>query len=393
MHIGIDACCWSNKRGFGRFTRELLKALVRWDKQNEYLFFIDKDSASENVFPEEIDLIVTPTQVVPTQAASAKGRRSLRDLFAFSRQVLRHDLDVFFFPAVYSYFPILNRTKIIVTIHDLIADRHPDAVFPSKKLMYYWKLKQWMAVRQADLILTVSEHSKSHITQYFKIPDSKVKVILEAPSDIFTKLPRNTEMMPIIRRYSLSPDDRFLLYVGGISPHKNLGFLIEAFHRLISDLSFSDVKLVLVGDYKGDSFYSDYPAIKRLIHHPDLQGRIIMTGFVNDADLVYLYNAASLLVLPSLDEGFGLPVIEAMACGTPVIASDRGSLPEILGGAGRLFDPEQLDNLHEQLREVLGNPLLRYEMQEAGLVRQKEFSWDRAAEMTLNVFNELIDRE
>ena len=392
MRIGIDACCWSNRRGFGRFTRELLSALITIDQKNEYLFFVDKDTASSYKFPDKMNIVVAPTLVAPTQAASASGRRSLRDLWALSRSVMKHDLDLFFFPAVYSYFPILNRTKIIVTVHDLIADRHPDTVFPNKKLMLFWKLKQWMAVRQADLILTVSEYSKRHITQYLKIPDSRVKVIPEAPGDIFTKLSHNTEMMQVLHLYGLNPDDRFLLYVGGISPHKNLGFLVEAFYRLTSGLSFSDVKLVLVGDYKEDSFYSDYPALKRRIQHLNLQGRIILTGFVDDADLVYLYNAACLLVLPSLEEGFGLPVIEAMACGTPVIASDRGSLPEILGGAGRLFDPEQLDALHEQLKEVLGNPSIRDKMRESGLIRQKEFSWDRAAEMMLNVFSELIEK-
>jgi len=389
MRIGVDACCWSNRRGFGRFTRELLSALLAVDQNNEYLFFVDKDTAATEEFPEGVNLVVAQTQVSPIQAASASGRRSLGDLWALTRQVMKHEVDLFFFPAVYSYFPIVNRTKVVVTIHDMIADNHPDSVFPNQKLKLFWKAKQQLAVRQARMILTVSQFSKRQIVDFFKIPESRVQAISEGPNAVFGLRDRDEKLNHVLRHYRLDPGRRFLMYVGGISPHKNLGALIDAYHQVQMDSRFSDVKLVLVGDYKNDSFFSDYPRLVSQVEQLGLRENVILTGFVEDQELAYLYNAASLLVLPSLEEGFGLPIVEGMACGTPVVASDRGSLPEILGDAGRFFDPYRPETIATTLRDVLGDATLRQEMSRRGLARAKQFTWEQAAKKTLGIFNEL----
>ena len=392
MRIGVDGCCWANKRGYGRFTRELLTAFLAIDDKNNYWFFIDKETASTNKFPEGMKIIVASTLVSPLKAASASGRRSLRDVWNMSQMVMKHDLDLFFFPSVYSYFPIFNRTKIVLTIHDMIADRHPDEVFSKKKHMLFWKLKQYLAVKQAHLILTVSEFSKRQIITDCKVPQSRMCVISEAPSHVFTVLPKNGAMSQVLCRYQLDSAERFLLYVGGISPHKNLRTLIESFHSLLADPKFSDLKLILVGDYLNDPFYSDYPALKLQVSQLHLTRKVIFTGFVEDCDLAYLYNAASLLVFPSLEEGFGLPAIEAMACGTPVAASDAGSLPEILGQAGRFFDPHRSSDILNVMKLILSNNTLRKEMSRAGLIRAKQFSWDVAAKATLSLFDDLVKK-
>jgi len=205
MRIGVDVCTWNNRRGFGRFTRELLEAVLADDKKNEYLFFVDSESAESNEFPSNVKTIIAQTQVSPMEAASASGRRSVKDLWSMSREVLRHKIDLFFFPAVYSYFPIFNRTKIIVTVHDVIADHHPELVFPNSRLKTFWKLKQNMAIRQAHLILTVSEYSKREIIEYFKLPESKVRVISEAARSVFSQkhLPRQAAQTRLFQ-----PDDR-----------------------------------------------------------------------------------------------------------------------------------------------------------------------------------------
>jgi len=257
MRIGVDACCWSNRRGFGRFTRELLKALLSIDEKNEYWFFVDKDTASVNGFPEGARIVTAPTHESPTQAASAEGRRSLRDLWVMTREVRKHDLDIFFFPAVYSYYPILNRTKIVVTIHDMIPELHPDEVFPNKKLRLFWQMKQYLALRQAKLILTVSDNSKREIVRLCNIPESRVSVVSEGANSAFRVLSHDRERDVVLHRYDLKHSEPFLLYVGGISPHKNLRHLVDVHSELLRDPDYSDVKLVLVGDYKGDSFYSD----------------------------------------------------------------------------------------------------------------------------------------
>jgi len=389
MRIGVDACCWANRRGFGRFTRELLGALVQIDHANEYLFFVDRQSAAEEIYPEGVQLIVAQTGIAPTAAASAYSRRSFLDLWALSRQVFKQHLDLFFFPAVYSYFPILNRCKVIVTFHDMIADHHPERVFPNTKGMVFWKLKQHLALTQAHTVLTVSENSKAEILKYYGLPSQRVRVIPEASSAIFEAGATEKEVKATLTRYQLETGSLLLLYVGGLSPHKNLRVLLQAYRKLRQESRFGEVKLLLVGDYENDSFYSEYPALREYVEQHDLQNEVIFAGYVEDRELVHLYHAASVLVFPSLEEGFGLPAIEAMACGTPVVAADRGSLPEVLGEAGRFFDPSHPETLLQQLREVLSNSELRGEMADSGLARSRGFTWKIAAEKTLAIFRDV----
>ena len=391
MRIGVDATCWQNKRGYGRFTRELLEAVLEVDKTNEYLFFVDPATAESGQLPPGVRRIVIETTVAPIEAASAEGRRSLGDIWAMSREVMRHKLDVFFFPTVYSYFPVLNRTKIIVTLHDVIAEHHPDLIFPNARSKFFWGLKQKAAIRQADVIATVSEYSKRQIIEYFGVPASRLRIISEAARPAFRVLEKDDVMTEVLGRYDIGPDEKFLLYVGGISPHKNLSTLVSAFDLVRTARGDAPVKLVLVGDYQGDSFFSAYPALKEQVRALGLDEQVIFTGFVPDEDLAYLYNAASALVFPSLEEGFGLPAVEAMACGTPVAASNCGSLPEVIGSAGRFFDPRNSEDIANVLLEILDNDALRSSMTEAGLFRSKDFLWKKAAHETLSIFDELVE--
>ncbi len=388
MLIGIDACCWGNKRGFGCFTRELLEELLEIDKKNEYVFFIDRQNNELSSLPAGVRIVVADTKVSPIEAAAAGGRRSIYDLWAMTRAVWRHKIDVFFFPAVYSYFPILNRTKVIVTLHDLIADRHSDLVFPDSRSKLFWKLKQGAAVRQASIITTVSDYSKRQIEQNFRLRGSSLRVISEAARPAFRVLSTNNGFEGAISRYGLRRGDRFLLYVGGISPHKNLSRLVDAFAILAADPANSDLQLILVGDYQDDPFLSAYPSLKRQVEENGLSAKVRFAGFVPDDDLAYLYNAATLLVFPSLDEGFGLPAIEAMSCGTPVAASDRGSLPEILGPCGRFFDPYDIDDIARTINVLISDEAALKNIKANGLQRAKNFTWRRAAAETLAVFEE-----
>jgi glycosyltransferase involved in cell wall biosynthesis len=393
MIIGVDATCWANKRGFGRFTRELLEAVLKIDRANEYLFFLDRKTAEREHFPDNAKVVAVETRVAPAQAASADGNRSLRDLWAMSRAASNYKMDVFFFPAVYSYFPLSTDAKIIVTIHDLIADRHPKLIFPNYKSRLFWKIKQNLAVWQADSILTVSQFSKWQIADYFDFPDSKIRVICEGARPIFKKLPHDRIMAEKLAKYKLAEKENFLLYVGGISPHKNLSALIEAFVSVKTALNSKNLKLVLVGDYKDDPFFSAYPSLKKQIAELKLENSVLFTGFVPDEDLVYLYNAAQLLVFPSLEEGFGLPAIEAMACGTPVAASRGSSLPEVLGVAGRFFDPRNSSEMAETIIKILSCDSLRKLMSSRGLIRAEEFQWKKAAFQLLEIFDELKTAE
>ena len=365
--------------------------LVATDQEHEYVFFVDGDTARASEFPSGVKLVVASTDVSPTVAAAASGSRSLKDLWALSRVVSQEPLDLFFFPAVYSYFPILNRCKVIVTIHDMIADHHPERVFPNRKSLLFWKLKQKIALWQSDMILTVSHHAKQQIVDYCRIPASLVETTTEGPNDTFVRLSSLDGASTILTKYGLRSGEPFLIYVGGISPHKNLGVLVEAFHQLMADACFVDLKLVLVGDYKGDVFFSHYAELKAIIDQLGLADRVLFTGYVPDSELVVLYNLAQALVLPSLEEGFGLPAVEAMACGTPVIASDRGSLPEVVGAAGMFFDPSRPDLLLTHLRDVLRSESVRDRMRLVGLERSKLFTWELAAQSTIALFDRVLN--
>ena len=380
VNIGIDISTWNNRRGFGRFTREIVRSMVQEGRGHEYLLFGDRATLVGADSLDRGHIIRAPTGQAVLEAASASGHRSLRDIWAMTREVARHDVDVMFFPAVYSYFPVLNKTKIILTIHDMIPELYPEKVFPNARFRTFWRLKQMVGIWQSSVVLTVSQHSKDQIMQHCRLADGQVHVIYEAAGSAFHVMNDRAAVHAILQRYGLTSAERFLLYVGGMSPHKNLAALIRAYMELLDDPGFADVKLVLVGEYLADAFYSDYPALRQLVLQSRLGDRVTFTGYIDDVDLAGLYNATACFVLPSLIEGFGLPAVEAMACGAAVVASRAGSLPEILDGAGRLFDPGDHRELAATLKGVLSDEVLRQTMRTRGLVRAKRFGWQQTAE-------------
>lgn len=391
MRIGVDANCWANQRGYGRYTRELLRALVGLASADEFLFFLDDKTAREcHDLPtsSRVQVITVRTSQAATQAASADGQRSLRDLWAMGREVSRsgHKLNLFFFPSVYSFFPIWLRAPVVVTIHDTIPERYPAHVFATRRARAQWALKVRWATLQARAVVTVSEAARQDIVDVFGVAPDRVHIVSDAVTPEFRPLSPPDVSLSVLERYGLAADTRFILYVGGISPHKNLATLIDAYTRLVAEAAFRDVHLVLVGDIQADSFLSSYPQLQAVVGQSGHAQAIHFTGFVPDAELVQLYNAAQVAVLPSLAEGFGLPALEAMACGTPVVVSRAGALPEVVGAAGRLFDPRQPAELAERLRETLSQLELRLACKREGLARAQDFSWERSAHAALEVF-------
>jgi glycosyltransferase involved in cell wall biosynthesis len=185
-------------------------------------------------------------------------------------------------------------------------------------------------------------------------------------------------------RHGVAPGTRYVLYVGGLSPHKNLIRLIEAFGRAGLD---DGVRLILVGDL-GDVFHTHVPELRAAVSRAGLRERVHFTGFVPDDDLVYLYNRAEALAQPSLLEGFGLPAVEAMACGVPVVYSRAGSLPEVVGDAGLDVDPTDVDALAAAIRRLLGDPALRRDLGGRALRRAGRFTWAESARALLDCFDE-----
>jgi glycosyltransferase involved in cell wall biosynthesis len=390
MRIGIDGTCWLNRRGYGRFAHRLIAELAALDGGAEYAMVVDFDPAEAPPIPEGVRLISAAAGVPAARAAGAAGRRSLADMWAVSRALSRESFDIIFFPTAYTYVPVAGSARVVVVIHDVIAEQFPQHVFPSRLSASFWRLKLWAARRQADLVVTVSEASRRGLARHFGLAPERIVVVPEAADPLFRRLPDDDARRRTLRRFGLR-DEGFVLYVGGISPHKNLGALIQAFADARRQLDCTAQRLVLVGDYSGDVFYSAYAALRRQADDLRLDEAVLFTGYVPDEDLVHLYNAAAAFVLPSLLEGFGLPAIEALACGAPVVASNRGALPEVVGAAGILFDPDASGALRDALQRVCGDAELREHLRAAGPRRAAEFSWQRAARVTHEAFQQLSE--
>jgi glycosyltransferase involved in cell wall biosynthesis len=388
MRIGIDACCWSNKRGFGRYTRELVREIHRQAGTRKLTLVVDRRTAEESRFPEPSEVVIVETDEQPTRAASATSARRLTDLWRMRRAVSRLKLDLFFFPAVYSYFPIPGRVPTVVTFHDAIAESHPSLIFSNGRSRWLWAVKVRTALWQADRILTVSETARRQIAGVFGYPSSSISAVPEGPAPEFRVLHDRSSLEDVLKKHDLPADEPLILYVGGISPHKNLQGLLRALAGLARSRP-SDWHLGIVGEYENDSFLGCYRELRDLAAELGLNERLTFTGFVPNEELVALYNAACFLVLPSFSEGFGLPVVEAMACGLPVAASRGGALPEVIGPAGALFDPENLEEMASVMEDLLSSPSRRDQLRQAGFERVKRYSWSTAAERTLSLFEEI----
>ena len=384
MRIGFDGGCLANRRGFGRFARLLLSALAKHRGDHQIIVVIDGPSASSVELPEGVEALVVDIREAPSSAASARGRRRFRDMLAMGRAVARARFDLMYFPATYTFYPVWKAPRLVVTMHDTLPLEHPELVFPTRRGRAAWMLKEKVAARMADRIVTVSETSKRFLMDRFRLADDRLRVVGEAPAKVFRPLADASEADDVLRRYGLSPVAPYLLYVGGLSPHKNLPRLVEGF----AGGAPADASLVLVGDLK-DVFHTHVPEIRRTVEREGLGDRVVFAGFVPDDDLVYLYSRAQALALPSLLEGFGLPAVEAMACGVPVAASRAGSLPEVVGDAGLLFDPLDVASIAGALGRLFADRRERDRLAALALNRAARFSWDRSARELIACFEEL----
>jgi glycosyltransferase involved in cell wall biosynthesis len=251
-------------------------------------------------------------------------------------------------------------------------------------LLYFIKHKAYQivisqAVKKASRIIAVSEYTKKEIVNYFKIDPSKIEVTYEACSD-FKRTSAKIDQKAFFQKIGIRL--RYLLYVGNAYPHKNLELLLRAFKDLI--LEKSDLQLVLVG--KMDYFFE---RLKNLANTLKLEEKVIFPGYVSDEELKALYQNAKLYVFPSKIEGFGLPPLEAMAQGLPVVSSSSSSLPEILGKAAYYFNPDKKEEISMAIKKVLADDKLREEMKKSGYDQVKKYNWEKLAHQTLKIYNSL----
>jgi glycosyltransferase involved in cell wall biosynthesis len=388
MRIGVDATCWANDRGYGRFTRELVGAMVSIGREHEFVCLLDDRSAARfDLAAANVRTVVVPQRASPTTAASADSYRSPFDMLRLSRALARERLDVFFSPTVYSYFPVPPGLPAVVTLHDAIAERFPHLTLPNARARLFWRMKVKLALWQARLVLTVSEFAAKEIAEVHGIPSRRIRVALEAPAADYRPSQSRDEIAGLARRIGLPPDARWLTYVGGFSPHKNLDVMVRA-HHLASSRLPEPLFLVLIGALTGDAFLSNLAAIRETIRACGTERLVLWPGFLPDADIRHLHSGALALVLPSENEGFGLPAVEAAACGTPVIATTSSPLPALLDGAGLFVAPRDESGLAAAIEKLATDEPMRSRLSAMARTRTAALSWPRGARSALDAIEE-----
>lgn len=376
MKIGVNAMqVRAAKSGVGQYIHALLDSAVRLAPDDEFLIYCN--AANEPNY--RYDTPNSRTKIWGLSGAPRPVRLSY-EAALLPTQLNRDALDVFhgasnFLPARRADCPY------VVSIHDLSYHVHPERCPPMRR--YYWYAMTQRTVALADRILTISQNSRNDIIRFFPHAEAKTRVISLAAHRRFQRLDlqrEQSELAPLEDRLTGRP---YVLYLGTLEPGKNVSRIVKSFDAVAAD--FPEHVLVLAGD-KGWLYESVFETIDASKH----RDRIFYVGHVGDNQAVHLFNFAEAFVFPSLYEGFGLPPLEAMACGCPVITSNRSSIPEVVGNAARLIDPENDAELTQALQEVLGNRALRDEMRQAGLERAQQFSWDKCAVETLGVYRELV---
>jgi glycosyltransferase involved in cell wall biosynthesis len=367
MRVAIDARKLHDF-GIGTYIRNLLRHLARLDRETEFvLLCYEPDLGIGAQLGPNFRTVLEPS-----------ANYSIREQIRVPYVLMRERPDVFHSP--HYVLPPAVRCRSVVTIHDTIHLTFPQYL-PNKLAYAYARASMWSAARRSHRILTVSEASKRDILHFFNVPHEKVVVVYNAIDERFWRDPEAESVARVRERFQLH--QRFVLYVGNIKPHKNLVRLIEAFHAIRRD-DLEDLKLLIIGDE-----ISKWPMLRRAVHEYKLHKHVRFLGYLPDDTLAILYRLASVFVFPSLYEGFGLPPLEAMASGTPVVTSNVSSLPEVAGDAAVLVDPYDTDSIVDGVRRVLTDPVLAAEMRRKGLVRAREFSWERSVAKTWNLYREI----
>jgi len=371
MHIGIDVRM-IDKTGIGQYIKNLIFNLAKIDKANHYTLFLNK---------------VQQENYIDTRKNDNFEKRFIRSpIFTIKEQIefpfrlVLKNIDVFHSP--HFILPLLYPMKYIVTIHDLIPIIFPEEL-TSKRAKIYYRSMLFSATQRANKIIAVSNYTKKDIVNICNIPPIKIEVVYEGVNDWYRPIKDKHILDNIKRKFSINGE--FLLYVGLSKPHKNLVRLIKAFKILRKNVKI-DLKLVIAGKID-----PRYPEPRKITNKLDLKEDIIFTDFVSDQDLILLYNAAKIFVFPSLYEGFGLPPLEAMACGTPVVSSRVTSLAETLDGAALTFDPLDIYDMADKIYQVVRDENLRRELREKGIRWVKKFSWEKCARETLKVYEKVYN--
>jgi len=314
--------------------------------------------------------------------------RTLPKLLGLTRTIARAGVKLWFFPSPLNFVPVIARAAVLVAVHDTIPWRYPKSIFPSYAQRIAWNIKLRLAVQQSSRLITVSDHACKSVARHFRLPENAISIVGEAPAAVFRPLADCAALAAISERLAVPPQARMIVYHGAFAPHKNLRALARVFVRLCREPRFSDVYLVVVGSQSGPNRV-EFQALQAICHGLD---RVKFPGALEDHDLALALNRATLAVLPSLEEGFGLTGLEAVACGTPLIATRSSALPEVLGDGAVYFEPQDENTLYAHLTGLLADSSRRQALRELGLERTASLSWESGAKRLMEVFESALAR-
>jgi glycosyltransferase involved in cell wall biosynthesis len=357
--------------------------------EDEFVCFLDRKSANLfNLSAPNVRTIVVDLREAPVVAASAAGRRRVSDILRMTRAVARQPLDVFLSPSVYTYFPLPLRLPAVITIHDAIPERFSALTFPSARSRLFWRMKVRLALIQSRLVLTVSDYAASELGRMLGIASEKLRVALEAPSSDYYPSTSAAEVTAATERVGLPSGARWFVYVGGFNPHKNVPAIVRAHAALAKELGAAAPYLLLVGTRERDVFQTEGAYIQSGVETGGASHLVKWTGFLEDEILRSLHSGSLGLVLASESEGFGLPAVEAAACGAPVIATTDSPLPHLLEGGGIFVSPGDDAALLSAMRTLAIDETKRRELGTGALAAARKLTWDRGARAALSAIRE-----
>ena len=367
--IGIDARMYGYAQtGIGNYIRHLLKYIFELDEENNYVVFL---------LSEEYDNFKIPNKRIKKVKVSARWYGYKEQLF-FPIKLYKEKLDLMHFTHFNS--PVLYFKKSIVTIHDVTPYFFPGHKMKSLLRKIGFRAVFFSSVKKAKKIIAVSKSTRNDIINHFRISKNKIEVIYEGVDRQF-KVYDKISIAPFLKGGASKP---FIFYTGVWRNHKNLVGLVKAFGVLKNKYKLN-YQLVLGG--KEDPYY---PEVRRTWEKLGLKKEIIRAGFIDQKELPLFYNAAEIFVIPSFYEGFGLIGLEAMACGTPVVSSNKTSLPEVLGNAAIYFDPNSPEEMAEKMKLVLTDKKLYNELRENGFKQIKKYSWEKMGKETISIYENIL---
>jgi glycosyltransferase involved in cell wall biosynthesis len=377
MLIGLDAIPLTEPRaGVGHYTYELARALAEASPGDEF----------ELVYPSSYPAVnLEERERLPPNLKEARVRVGAFGRRWWSAGLPRHAArrGVGLYHGTNYEVPLWGGTTRVVTVHDLSLFTHPET--HERRRVWRARRRLPLMTRAAAAVVTPTEAVRRELCEWLRVPPSKVFAVHEAARECFKPMSKD-EADAALRELKIGGGE-FLLAVGTIEPRKNLSTLVRAFEEVLRERPSSNLRLVVAG---GRGWLSG-PLFESLARSP-ARGRVLLTGYVSDGQLRALYSSCTAFVYPSLYEGFGLPPLEAMGCGAPVVAGHTPAVAEVSGGAARLFDPRDHAQLARALLELLDDEAARRALSEAGLRRAAQFSWQRTARATLDVYAEAVKR-